>query len=376
MQETTIKCPNCGTEFPLSKALGDEFEKSIRAKIADTERRRILAEQAEQTKALQEELEEKGRKLAEMQGQEIELRKKQRDLEQKQQELELKNQRTLDAERKKIAEEAAQRAADEQLLKLKQKDDQLDALKKQVDELKRRIEVGSQEAQGEAMEGVLQDMLMQAFPLDRFEEIKKGQRGADILQIVINSNSKECGKIAWEAKYTKTYSNGWLPKLKSDQQDAGAELAVLATTALPKEIRNFGLLDGVWVSDFASVLGLATALRLGLIGAARERIVSANQDTVKDAIYRYVTGQEFAMHIRALAEAFVQMKKDLDRERQAMERIWKSREKQIEVVLTNVAGVQGSLEGYLGSKRLPSGLSDLEALGESDVSDRPAGDVF
>jgi len=146
--------------------------------------------------------------------------------------------------------------------------------------------------------------------------------------------------------------------------------------SLPKEIRNFGLLDGVWVSDFASVLGLATALRLGLIGAARERIVSANQDTVKDAIYRYVTGQEFSMHIRAVAEAFGQMKKDLDRERQAMEKIWKSREKQIEMVLTNVAWVQGSLEGYLGSKMLPSGLSELEALGESDVSGRPAGDVF
>ncbi len=413
MKNQIIKCPNCGIEIELTEVLTDQIEQSIRGKykaeaaqkeqeitarvealkqkekvliekqqaideqvaeqvkaervkIAEAERKKILSEQAEETKALQVELQEKSQKLSEMQRQEIELRRKQRDIEQKQQELELENQRKLDAERKKIAEEAAQKAADEQLLKMKQKDDQLEAMKKQVNELKRRIEVGSQEAQGEALEGALQDMLMQAFPYDRFEEVKKGQRGADILQVVINPNGKECGKIVWEAKYTKTYSNSWIGKLKGDQQEAGAELAVLAATALPREVKNFGLLDGVWVSDFASVLGLATALRIGLIGAAREKMVSANQDTVKDVIYRYVTGPEFMMQIRAIAEAFEGMKGDLDRERRAMEKIWKSREKQIETVLMNVAGIQGSLQGYLGAKsRLGTGLFELEALGDT-----------
>lgn len=414
MLNQTIKCPYCGKEILLTEALTREIEQSIRAKyeaeaaqkeqeitakaevlrrqekalaekqqaideeiaekvkaerakIADAERKKILAEQAEQTKALQEELQEKNQKLTELQQQEIELRKKQRKLEEKQQELELENQRKLDAERKKIAEEAIKRASEELLLKLKEKDQLIESLKKQAQDWQRRAEQGSQEAQGEALEGALQELLMQEFPYDRFEEVKKGQRGADILQIVFNQTGKECGKIVWEAKYTKAYSNAWIDKLKSDQQEAGAELAVLATMALPKGVKNFDMLNGgVWVTDFASVLGLAKALRMWLISVAREKTVSAKKDTVKDVIYEYVMGPEFAMHIRAIAEAFGNMKEELNRERHAMEKLWKSREKQIEAVLTNVAGIQGSLQGYLGAKILPqTGIRELEELGDS-----------
>ena len=411
-----IKCPHCGKDIEVTEALTHSIRESMRNElegelaknekefakqqtalkqkerelaaqqesideqvaekvkagqklIAEAERKKILAEQAEQTKAIQEELEEKNRKLSYLQKQEIELRKKQRELEQKQQELELENQRTLDVERKKISEEAGQKASEEQQFKMKEKDDLIKAMQVQIETLKRRAESGSQEAQGEALEGALQDMLQQTFPFDLFEEVKKGQRGGDILQVVRNATGKECGKILWESKYTKDFQKGWIEKLKKDQQEAGAEIAVITTITLPKEIKNFGPLENVWITDFASAMGLSAALRMGLINAAREKALTENKETLKDVIYKYVTGQEFSMQIRAVAEAFIRMQGDLNKEKRAMERIWKSREKQIETVLSNLSGIRGSLEGYIGQKLLPSMETlSLEAI-EADETE-------
>lgn len=97
---------------------------------------------------------------------------------------------------------------------MREKDDLIKSMQEQIENLKRRAEVGSQEAQGEAMEGALHDMLQQTFPFDRIEEVKKGQRGADIIQVVRNTTGKECGKILWESKYTKDFQKGWIEKLK------------------------------------------------------------------------------------------------------------------------------------------------------------------
>lgn len=410
MTDQTIKCPKCGTEIPLTEALTGHIEQAIKAQyeaeasqkdieiqeklkdinqqakvlkekqqaideqiaeqlkserkiIAEQEKAKILSEQAEQTKALQDELEEKRKQLSDANKKELELRKQQQKLKEEKEAFELTVHRKLDEERKKIAEDAVSKAADEVQLKIKEKDQLIESLRKQAQDWQRRAELGSQEAQGEALEGALQESLVQMFPFDIFAAVKKGQRGADIIQTVRNTNGKECGKIVWEAKYTKNYSGAWIDKLKSDQQTESADVAVLTTMALPKEIKNFGTLDGVWITDYASVSGLATALRIGLINASKERTLSTNQDTVKDVIYRYVTGQEFAMQIRAIAEAFGRMKDELDKEKRAMEKIWKSREKQIETVLTNVSGIQGSLQGYMGQKVLTdSGISELENI--------------
>ena len=338
-----------------------------RKDLVEAEKKKILAEQAEQTKALQNELEEKKKKISEANKKELELLKKQRQLEEQSEQLELEVERKLAEGRKKISEEAIKKASEENMLKMREKDDLIRAMQGQIEDLKRKAETGSQERQGEALEGALQDILQQTFPFDKFEEVKKGQRGADILQIVRNNTSKECGKILWESKYTKAFAANWIEKLKTDQQEAGAEVAVLTTVALPKEIKNFGLLHGVWITDFGSSIGLATALRIGLINATREKNLSANRDSLKDVIFQYITGQEFAMQIRAIAEAFGRMKDDLNREKTAMEKIWKSREKQIETVLSNVVGIRGSLEGYLGPKALPSiNILSLESLGKDE----------
>ncbi len=346
-----------------------EQVKAERKKIAEQERAKVVAEQSEERKALEQELEEKRNQVNEANKKELELRKQQQKLEEEKAAVELTVQRQLDEERKKVFEQAGQKAAEEQQFKMREKDDLIKSMQGQIESLKRRVEAGSQEAQGEAMEGALKDMLQQTFPFDRFEEIKKGQRGADVIQIVRNTTGKECGKILWETKNTQSFSKDWIEKLKKDQQEEQAELAVLATIALPKEIKNFGALENVWITDFASTTGLSTALRMGLINAAREKALSENQETLKDIIYKYVTGQEFAMQIRAVAEAFIRMQGDLNKERRAMERIWKSREKQIETVLANISGIRGSLEGYIGQKFLPSlETLSLEAI-EADQTE-------
>jgi len=416
MADQTIKCPNCGTQIPLTEALTGQIEQSMKLKyeaetaekakeldkektvlkqkakeleakgqaideqvaeqlkterkeIAEAERKKILAEHSEQTKALEEELVEKSKKLSDMQRQEIDLRKKQRELEQKQQELELENQRKLDQERKKISEEASKKATEEQQLKMREKDDQLTAMKKQIDELKRKAEVGSQQAAGEALEENLQDVLQQNFPFDQFEEIKKGQRGADILQRVRNTSGKLCGSILWESKNTKDFNKAWIPKLRQDQQDAKADIAVIVSVTLPKEIENFGRQDDIWISNFKSTIGLATLLRQLLIEVTRQKLISAGQTSMKDLIYEYVTGQEFSLHIKAVISAFGVMLEDLQKEKRAVALIWKKREKQISTVLTNVAGMKGSIEG-LAQKTLPEAeMLSLETIVDEEETD-------
>jgi hypothetical protein len=327
------------------KVLRTELTKQLRIKLAE--------EQAEQTNALNEELAEKTKKLSEMQKQEIELRKKQREIEQKRQEMELENQRKLDAERKKITEEATKKATEEQQLKMREKDEQLTSMKRQIDELKRKAEVGSQERQGEALEGTLLDLLSQTFPLDKFEEVPKGVHGADILQAVRNALAQECGLILWESKNTQSFNKNWITKLKTDQQSARADLAVLVSVVLPRGIQHFDYVDDIWIADHRMAISLATVIRQILINVARHKLISKHKDGVKDIVYNYVTGKEFAMHIKAIILAFNTMRADLEREKNAMQRIWKSREKQIETVIENVVGIRGSIEGYVGGKNLP-----------------------
>jgi len=415
MPDQTIKCPKCGTQIPLTEALTGPIEQSIKLRyeaeaaekvkeldkekkilkqkakeleakgeaideqvaeqlkterkaIAETERKKILAEQVEQTKALEGELEEKNQKLKEFQQQELELRKQQRKLQEEKEAFELEAARTLDEERKKITDEASKKAAEEQQLKMREKDDQLAAMKKRIDELKRKAEVGSQEAQGEALEEELQEHLERTFPYDKFQEVKKGTRGADILQTVHNSTGKECGKILWESKNTKDFQKTWIPKLKKDQQEATADIAVIMSVALPDEIDSFDMYDGVWVTDYKSLKGLAKALRQGLIEVARQKLITTGQDSIKDVLYQYITGQEFTMRIRAVVEAFQRMNIELDKEKRAMTKIWNSREKQISTVIENIAGIHGSIEGLVGGqKALPEADNlSLEAISDAD----------
>lgn len=339
-------------DLELARRLDVEKTK-ISEQIRAEATRKAQNEFGAKAKELQEELAEKQAKLIEAQNKEFELRKQQRLLESRQADLELELARKLDEERKKITEDASKKAADQQELKLREKDNLINQMRSEMESLKHKLEKGSQQAQGEALEGQLQDKLSQVFPFDIFEEVKKGVRGADIIQRVRNSLAKDCGVILWETKNTQAFSKEWLTKLKNDQQEAGADIAVIAAIVLPKEISGFGVMDDVWVTDYTTAICLATALRQGLINVARERVVAANQDSMKDIIYRYITGQEFTMQVKGIVTAFARMKNDLDSEKRAIQRMWKIREKQIETVLGNVTGIYSAIEGYVGDKTLP-----------------------
>lgn len=415
MPDQTIICPKCGAEIPLNEALTGQIEQVIKAKyeadaaakekdlqaklqqidkqskelqakeqsiaqqvaeqlkterktIAEQEKVKALAEQAEQTKALQEELAEKRNQLSEANKKELELRKQQQKLEEEKAQIELTVQRQIDQERKKIAETATAKAAEEQQLKMREKDDQLEAMKKKIDELKRKAEVGSQERQGEALEGTLQDVLQQAFPYDKFEEIKKGQRGADIMQIVRNNMAKQCGKILWESKNTKDFSNTWIDKIKADQQGSGADMAVIMSIALPKAIDHFGPYEGIWVTDYKSAVGICAAFRDSLIRVERQRLVTEHQDGMKDIVYKYITGQEFAMRVKRIADAYIGMQSDLESEKRSMSKIWSKREKQISLVLDNLTSMSGEIEGVIGGQKLLPSMDtfSLDAIAIAD----------
>lgn len=356
-------------ELELKMKEKDELIESIQKQqeqIAETERKKILAEQAEANKAIQDELAEKTKKLTEANKKELDLLKKQQELEEKSENIDLEVQRKISEQRKKIAMEATEKATEEQMLKIREKDDLIKAMQEQVENLKRRADLGSQEAQGEALEGELKDLLEREFPFDQIEEVKKGARGADVVQVVHNSSGKECGKILWESKNTKDFQKPWIEKLKKDQQQTQADIAILMTIAMPSGIKSFGLYEGVWTTDYKSATGLALALRQGIIEANRQRIITAGRNSIKDVVYNYITSQEFSMHISSVMNSYKQMQEDLESEKRAMARIWKRREKQITTVLDNVSGMYGSIEGIVGTqKALPSmGVMELDSIAE------------
>ncbi|MCF7956759.1 MAG: DUF2130 domain-containing protein [Phycisphaerae bacterium] len=417
MSDDTIKCPECGFEIELSAALTGGIRENLRAEVAAealalereveakqeeiSKREREVARQIRsvaddvdkrvnaeiekvrkeqfalaseavsvKTKSLEDELAKKAEVVRAAELKELGFLKKERELEEKTERLELEVERKLNEERKKIGAEARRQAEEEQQLKIREKDDLVVSLKDKLEDMRRKMEQGSQERQGEMLEEELKELLERSFPRDRFEDVAKGKRGADIVQVVHGPTGKACGKILWESKNTKEFSNGWIEKLKKDQADASAEFSILMTVAMPRDVRDFDLYNDVWVTNYKCAIGLCTSLRSGLITVARERVVAAGQESMKDVVYKYVTGQEFSRRIKRIVDAYVQMQTDLESERRAMTKIWKKREKQISVVLDNAAEMRGEIEGLVGGdKVLPGGgMLELDSIaGESTV---------
>ncbi|MEW6616793.1 MAG: DUF2130 domain-containing protein [Thermodesulfobacteriota bacterium] len=227
----------------------------------------------------------------------------------------------------------------------------MDKIFSEIDkQLKRRkAEQGSMQTQGEVLELDLEAHLKICFPVDEIEPVPKGMRGADILQKVYSRSGQHCGAIIWETKHTKAWSDGWLSKLKDDQRDVKAEIAVIVTEALPKGINSFAQLEGVWVTNFMLASSLAEVLREGLIELSQAKLSAIGKNEKVEAIYNYLSGPEFKQKVEAIVEAFKSMKEDLDQEKRAMTRIWAKREKQIERVIMNTAGMYGDMQGIIGA---------------------------
>ena len=386
----TIKCPSCGESIELSKAMSQDIEKRIKkGHVQELEEvRKTLKEEYE---AREEELEEKVKKdalksvtleitdlkeqlkektdcLKDARKQELELRKKQRELLDKEENMELEVTRKLDEGRQKILEEATGKFEEEHRLKDAEKDKKLTDMRKQIDELKKKSELGSQQAQGEVLELDLENILKSCFSHDNIEPVPKGIKGADVLHRVHSHSGHFCGTIVWETKRTKAWSDKWIAKLKEDQRRVKGEIAIILTTTLPKDVRSFAHINGVWVTDYSSMVGLATAIRMGLIEIANTKQAAVGKKGKMEVVYNYLSGSDFKQKVEAIADAFKDMKDDLEKEKKAFTKHWAKREKQLELVITNTAGMYGDIHGIIGTSLPEIKLLEIESEDDNDSS--------
>jgi hypothetical protein len=394
---TTIKCPSCGNEFEPNESIRQEIEKELNQKATEWQRKKneeFQIKMEEEKKRLQQTLEENIRKsissdyanqlrlleqankdneekLKEARQQQLEFLKKEQELKTKEEELELSVQKQLQKEREKLAEEIRkleeQRVAARETefnMRIKEMEKKLEDATKLAEEMKRKAEQGSMQLQGEVQELALQEMLQSAFPFDIISEVGKGVRGADCIQTVRNSFGQECGKIIYESKRTNAFATDWIEKLKADMRSQSAEIAVIVTKTMPKDMDCFGIKDGVWICSFSEVRALTTVLRDGVIRVFNTAKNNENKGDKMQLLYGYLTSNEFAEQWKAIREGFMAMKLSIQKERDAMERLWKSREKQLEKVLLNAAHIRGSIEGISGMDSVDLNL--LEGGGDED----------
>ena len=358
MADQSITCPSCGKKIPLTRALRAEIEDAMKAEFErrlEDERERAVQDGAKKAEkrlahemaAAHEQLKEQAKELDEARRNEIAMRRRERELEKRQADLEVTIERTLAGERTKLIEETQERIAEEHRLKDAEKERQLGDMRRQIEDLKRRADQGSQQLQGEAGEEQLESMLRAAFPVDDINGIGQGVRGADIHQVVLDPRGLKSGAILWECKNAKNWSDGWIAKLKADQRSLHADVAVLVTAALPKGCSRFTMVDGVIVSDFACATTLGAVLRQHLLQLAQARHAAMRKEDKLELLHRYLSGVEFRQRVEAMVDAFAAMRNDLDQERRSAERAWAKREKQIDAVTFNIAGMYGDLQGLV-----------------------------
>jgi hypothetical protein len=335
-----------------------------RVKIAAEEQQKAkltlgndLDQKAREIHTLQEVLKQRDVKLAEAQKVQAELIRKQRELDDARRELDLTIEKRVQADLGSQREKAKKEAEEELKFKVMEKDQTITAMQRQIEDLKRRAEQGSQQLQGEVQELELEAMLTAKFPRDTIQPVAKGEFGGDVLHRVIGPLNQICGTILWESKRTKNWSDGWLPKLREDQRAAKAEVAVIISQVLPKDIENFGFTGEVWVADPKVTLPLAIALRQTLIEVAAARQASEGQQTKMEMVYGYLTGPRFRQRVQAIVEAFSSMRKDLDVEKKVITRQWAKREEQIDRVMQATVGMYGDLQGIAGKT-----LQEIEGL--------------
>lgn len=400
MADFIIHCPNCNHQFDPGDSMRDEIEKELRAKVIDWQkkkdeefkqkelafqqqlqqkeeeankklvtekkkleeelreslRKNIVADFENQLKMLQEADKEKEEKLKEARKKELEFLQKEQALKTKEEELELSLQRQLIEEREKLKEQLSKEEAEklsikeqEYQLRMKEMEKQIEDQKKLVEEMRRKSEQGSMQLQGEVQELMLESLLQTTFPFDKIEEVGKGVRGADCIQTVRNQFGNEAGKIIYESKRTKDFANDWIEKLKTDMRNLGADVAVIVTQTLPKDMDRFGEKDGVYICTFNEVRSVALLLRNALLKIADAKKSQENKGDKMVMLYDYLIGSEFSEQWKAIREGFMTMKLSIQKERDAMEKLWKAREKQLEKVLLNAAHIKGSIEGIAGA---------------------------
>jgi len=363
-----VVCPSCGNDVEISEAFRHQIEESLLTSEREKHQKELAEaknkanqELLSELKILKEEASERNKKLEDAMNAELELRKEKNKLEDEKKEFELTKQRQLDEEREKIRLKTADEIAEQQRLKDKEKDKKIDDLMKALEDAQRKASQGSQQLQGEIQELDLEELLRSSFPGDAIEAIGKGVLGADIRQVVRSPRGILCGTILWESKRTKTWSSGWIEKLKEDGRKDKANITAIVSEAPPEEIKNgIGVVDGVWVCLPKFILPLSMLLRKSLLDVAREKLVAENRQEKADQLYTYVTGHEFVQQVESMIEIYREMQAQIIKERTAYERMWKLREAQVTRLMSGVGGIYGSMQGIAGSALSPIRSLELD----------------
>ncbi len=392
-----ITCPNCGHTFDIEEALAEKIERHFKEEYQrklreehqklqrqqqqlDQLRQQLEAQQREQDKILQQQLEtllrkerqkiqqeflnnyqsqiqelhqklkQKEQETQALKDKELQLLRKERELLDREKSIQIELEKRLLEERRQLEEKARQQLEEVYGLKMRELQKQLDEQKALVDELKRKAEQGPIQLQGEVQELAIEEFLKAAFPFDQIEEVPKGIRGADCIQTVYNRLQQPCGKIVYESKRTKHFSYEWIDKLKQDLVSCKADLAVLVTQAMPPDMHRFGIINGVYVCSFEHLKNIVHILREMLIRIHSVKTSQVNKADKMELLYQYLTSQEFVQTVQRIIENFSSMSQQLEREKRAMQRLWKEREKQIWAVQENLSALFGAIRGIAGKE--------------------------
>jgi hypothetical protein len=342
-------------EQEIQQRLSHEKQK-LQQELQTSIRKSVASDYENQLKMLEQSCEENTEKLKEARKKELDYLQREQKLKDREAELELELQRKLLQQRSQLAEQIRLEEAQKTSLKetefqmrLAEYDKKMKDQEKLIDEMKRKAEQGSMQLQGEVQELLLEDILRSGFPFDKVVPVGKGVRGADCIQVICNPYGNECGKIIYESKRTKDFGSDWIDKLKTDMRSQGADLAVIVTQSYPKDMERFGEKDGVYICSFNEVRSLATVLRNSILEVFKLTKNQENKGDKMHMLYDYLTNNEFAQQWNAIREGFMSMRLSIQKERDTMEKLWKSREKQLEKVLLNAAHIRGSIEGIAGA---------------------------
>ncbi len=405
-----LECPNCGFDIQIDQVMEQQLESSVRKKyeqkyLAEKKEldeakekfaeqkeqenklfkerlekklaegrlelkkeveEKLKSESKEQLDLLQQELNEKSEQVKELNKSKAEISRLQREKEELRDIIKLESEKEL-RDQLKLEKEKIQAQEKEKndlvVLELKK---QIEDQKKLTEEMQRKQEQGSMQLQGEVQEMAIEEWLETAFPLDTIEEIKKGSRGGDCIQTVNTREFLNCGKIYYESKRTKTFQNDWIPKFKNDLREKGISVGVLITQALPKGIEKVGMVDGIWVCGFGDYQSIVKVLRDAIIRVHQAHAAQSNKGDKMSLLYDYLTGPNFKMQLNSIVQAFEKLKMDLEKEKRAMQKIWKEREIQIDQVVNNTIDMYGSLRGIAGNNIQTISSLELDAPDEDE----------
>lgn len=359
---TTIKCSKCGNEMELSEALKKEIESSV---ISDLDKKHAADIEEIKKKVLEDSETDK----KEMREQMKAMIEQIRELTKAKDNAEINAEKKLLEKEGQIRDEANKSADMRNRLKFAEYEKKLADTQKALDEAKRKSSQGSQQLQGEILELDFEKSLTDAFRDDKIEPVAKGVKGGDIIQTVISPRGTVCGAILWEIKRTKNWTDGWIAKLKEDLRSAKANVPIIITEVMPKEItQDIAQFEGVWVCKPNMAIILATLLRKSLLDAGFQKALSENRGSKADLLFNFVTSHEFVQQVEGMIETYQEMTIQITKEKVAFEKIWAQREKQTQKLLLGTANIIGSMQGNIGHSSMPK-IKGLELLESGDSQD-------